>query len=309
MQKIKYNSAKLKKNEIFKWMIKFALKAGKIILEYRGKTQPVNKSHDLYSGKNLTDSSVKTIIDDVIQELFLSEIYFKYSDYNINAEEKTPVKFLFRTKNENPCLHIDPLDGTKSYIDMKKEFTVGMAISDKKNNFSHTVIYAPALKKLFIASPNDYDILNEKLKKIPKKIIIKSNIIYEKRMLSDAGIAKIKSIGFEIKKPLSAHLAIIGTVLGENSAFLYGGSQVHDGLVPLAFAIANGVKPLNAKGKEIKNTDIQTKIEENELKFARIPSLCYFSKTEKKIKNVLEILSKKENLHPEYLSKFATYDK
>lgn len=306
------SSQNSEKKEIFKWMIKFALKAGKIILKYRGKAQPINKSHDLYCNENLTDSSAKTIVDDIIQELFLSEIYLKYPDYNINAEESTSLKFLFQTKNpkqQKSCIHIDPIDGTKSYIDMKKEFTVGMAISDKNNYFSHTVIYAPALKKMFVASPDGYNILNEKLEKIPKTVIKKSNIVYEKRMLSKKGISEMQRLGFEIKKPLSAHLAIIGTVLGENAAFLYGGSQVHDGFMPLAFALTNDIKPFNVKGKEIKNTDIKTKIEENELKFTRIPSLCYFSKTEKRTKDILKILSKKVNLHSEYLKNFAVYDK
>lgn len=293
--------------KIFKWMINFSVLAGEALVRNRGKLSPIIKD-----GSNiLTDSSVKTILDDVIQELFLSEVYLKYPEFLVNAEEDTPLKFLFQAKNKGEkrvsFLHLDPLDGTKSYLDMNREFTVGMAISDNRNNFTHTVIYAPMFNKIFTASPKRWAIFNKKLRLCHDRIKRNYHLIYEKKLLSEKGQVAIKKLGFVIKKPLSSHLSILKTALHESGAFLYGGAQVHDGFIPLAFVKAQGLKPQNVFGEEIKNSDIKISIKDNMPVFLRLPSLCYFSSEEGR-KAILDILSVKENLHPEYLKKFAMYE-
>lgn len=297
---------------LFQWMKTFILKAGNIALRYRGKVKNIGKQYDLGKTGDIKAGTAKTIVDEIIQELFLSELYFKFPGININVEENTTLLPLFSdriiSKNKilkHLTLHLDPVDGTKSYLEGKKEFTVGLAISNKDHQFTHTIIFAPVLNKVFSASPSGYSIYN----KIGKRYsVIKergSRLIYEKRILSKKGRKEIEKLGFLLREPNSSHFAILYTALGKSAAFLYGGSNPHDSLIPYAFAKALGVEPTNVYGEKIQGNNLGFRKTHNYLKFERVPSICYFSCSTSQKNKIISILAKKENLDPIYLKKFA----
>lgn len=297
---------------LFQWMHDFVIKAGNIALRHRGKVENIGKQYDLGKTGDIQAGTAKTIVDEIIQELFLSELYFKFPGININVEENTTLLPLFsdRIVPKNKAfkyltIHLDPVDGTKSYIEGKKEFTVGLAISNKDHQFTHTIIFAPVLNKIFSASPSGCSIHN----KIGKRYSImkkgESRLIYEKRILSEKGRKEIKKLGFFLREPNSAHLAIIYTALGDSAAFLYGGSNPHDSLIPYAFAKARGVEPTNVYGEKIQGSHLEFHKTNNYLKFERVPSICYFSCSTSQKNKIISIFAKKENLDPIYLKKFA----
>ena len=58
---------------------------------------------------------------------------------------------------------VDPLDGTKEFINKTGEFTVNIAYI-QNNSPTHGVVYAPAVKRLFATDQNkkSYEILRQK---------------------------------------------------------------------------------------------------------------------------------------------------
>ena len=297
-------------NKLFIWMQEFAIMAGDIALFYRGKVENKEKqAYDLAGVKQSEQGRARTDADEIIQELFLAELYKRWPDTCINVEENTNLISLFKTgkralKKSFLTVHLDPIDGTLNYVTGKKEFAVGLAISDAAHTFTHTVIYAPMFKKLFFASPRGSFI------KMGKKItaaIQKKNpsmLIYEKRLLSPQGRHALGLLGFSFAPPGSSHHAIINTSLGNANAFLYGGSNPHDGMIPCAFARGLNVLPYTAQGKPIAGRDLTFTRTNQFFSFNRIPSLCYYSCGKEMRRTMQTILSQKENLHEEYLSRF-----
>lgn len=295
-------------------MQRFVLGAGAIALRYRGKVKNLGKpEYDLVNHSR--DGATKTIVDEIVQELFLAEVYKNFPQVNINVEEDTTLLKLFKTpasrqkkkKAETPnhTLHLDPVDGTRSYLEEKKEFAIGLAISDQQNNFTHTVIYAPVIDRLFVASPKRAFISDKYGRKYRAPREKNGVVLYEKRILSARGRALLRKMGFERKDPPSAHLAILETALGKSAAFLYGGSNPHDSLIPYAFAKFYGIEPVNIHGSKINGENLKWRQEGRVIRFQRIPSICYFSRQKEVTKRILSLLSQRDNLHPLYLKEFA----
>lgn len=288
-------------------MRNFALDAGKIALLYQGKVKNIKKAeYDLPSSSYKRDGLAKCLVDEMIQELFLAGLYRIYPKARLNVEEETPLVFLFQKNLNSPLtVHLDPLDGTRGFLAKKKNFTVGMAISNIRGDFTHSVIYAPGLDRLFIASPTSRFVLDKKGR---KHLFVRkgfSKVIYEKRLLSGQGKRRLKRLGFKVSKIMSSHLGILNVSLRKAAAFLYGGANPHDSHIPFAFAKGSRTELLSVKGKKIESKDLKFRIEKKRLKFQRIPSVCYFSCDEDTKKKILEVLSQKANLHPEYLENFA----
>lgn len=301
-------------HSLFSWMQQFAVTAGAIALSRQRNITDIGKArYDLAGGKESAAGSAKTVVDEIIQELFLAHVSMRWPNISINVEEDTPLVSLFtytqKRKKSSLAIHLDPIDGTLSYIKGEKEFAIGLAISDARNIFTHTVVYAPALKKLYVASPmrrvvqSGSRIINSAPRKNPPRII------YEKRLLSEQGRHKLQALGFAFAPLQSSHLAIINTSLGHASAFLYGASNPHDGMIPAAFAKAYGVLPYTTKGKLLRPSDLDFTYTGQFLSFSRIPSLCYYSCDQKMQTKIKEILLQKENLHEEYVSCFAAREK
>lgn len=301
-------------HHLFPWMQEFAVTAGAIALHHQRDIANIGKArYDLAGNKESAAGNAKTVVDEIIQELFLVHVSTHWPDLSINVEEDTPLVSVFkqtrRRKKSSLTIHLDPIDGTLSYINRSKEFAIGLAISDAQNIFTHTIIYAPALKKLYTASParrailSGSRIINSAPRKNPPRII------YEKRLLSEQGRRRLQTLGFAFAPLQSSHLAIVNTSLGHAAAFLYGASNPHDGMIPAAFAKACGVLPHTAKGKLLRPGDLDSTRTGQLLSFNRIPSLCYYSCDKKMQTKIQMILSQKENLHEEYISRFAVREK
>ena len=314
-------------DQIYELMKKFAVEpAGKLLIHFRGKVENVGKQSDV---KN-PSSTAKTEIDEIIQNLFLEELHTIAPSVRVNAEETTSVKHLFAGSVEpGLTIHHDPCDGTLSYVHGSERFTTGYAISDENNNFTHTVIYVPAKKTLYFASPQEVGIC----KFVGRRPVILplhegfSKRIYNKRLLSEEGIARAEEAGFYVEDVHCSHLCIIETALGLAGAFLYGGSYPHDSMVPYAFAKKCGAGLVDRTGKPIKSSNLrvalvnakgesmqQEAIEQNKencfIKFERIPSVFYFSHWfwGRNVNALLGILSNERNLDMEYLTRYQKFE-
>ncbi|MGQ9845959.1 MAG: 3'(2'),5'-bisphosphate nucleotidase CysQ [Bacteroidales bacterium] len=126
-------------NEALTIAINAALKAGKKILNY------YNQSVEIFLKADL---SPLTIADKESQEIILN--YLSTTPFPIISEEMENVSFQERQKWDY-CWIVDPLDGTKEFINKNGEFTVNIALVH-----NHTpilgVVYAPAIGHLYFAS-------------------------------------------------------------------------------------------------------------------------------------------------------------
>lgn len=117
---------------------KIATEAGKITLKY----------YDNKDIKYKADESPLTLADIKSDEYIRSELS-KNFDIPIISEE-SPVDFADR-KNWTEFFLVDPLDGTKEFINKNGEFTVNIALIRNKKPVMG-VIYAPALDEIYYAS-------------------------------------------------------------------------------------------------------------------------------------------------------------
>ena len=129
----------MKLSEELELAIRAALKAGAAIMEiYKGEDFEVEFK---------SDNSPLTKADKTAHEIINS--YLSDSSLPILSEEGADIPYSER-KNWKCFWMVDPIDGTKEFIQRNGEFTVNIAlIEDQKPILG--VVYAPALKDLYFA--------------------------------------------------------------------------------------------------------------------------------------------------------------
>lgn len=133
-------------------------------------------------------------------DLLVNEYICKNLDrYNISiiSEENKNIPYNIR-KNWEYCWLIDPIDGTKEFINKNKEWTINIALV-YKNKPILGVVYAPALDLIFYAKQNQGAYKNNT--KLP--IITKNNtykIVASKSHLNDETLNFINNINTKLDK-------------------------------------------------------------------------------------------------------------
>ncbi|GGW87059.1 3'(2'),5'-bisphosphate nucleotidase CysQ [Salegentibacter mishustinae] len=120
--------------------IKAAIEAGSEIMRiYEGGNFQIESKED-NSPITLADKSANTIINE----------FLKPTGIPIISEENAETEFSER-KLWDSCWIVDPLDGTKEFINKNGEFTVNIALV-KNNKPVFGVIYIPVSKKLYFGN-------------------------------------------------------------------------------------------------------------------------------------------------------------
>ncbi len=281
-------------DKIYRMMKKFAVETGEeIIMKYRGKVRNKGKKSDVKSAAGMA----KTVIDEIIQELFLAELYKIAPCVRINVEEKTPLRYLFRS-NSGITVHLDPLDGTLSYVEGSDRFSIGCAISDDKNNFTHTVAYFPALRTLVYAAPNEAGSIRYYCN--DEDVTLRwsdspSAVVYENRVFSETGKKALLDAGFEVRETHCSHLCIAEVALKTVGAYIYRKSNPHDSMIPYAFAKSYGAKVVDETGNPITGINMDVSNHGGFCKFERLPFVFYYSRSFGRTDEISDILSRPEN--------------
>ncbi|HAN18214.1 MAG: 3'(2'),5'-bisphosphate nucleotidase [Bacteroidetes bacterium GWC2_33_15] len=140
----------MKVEELQKTAIDAAIKAGKEILKvYHSNDFDINIK---------SDNSPLTRADKIAHEI-ISEI-LTITGLPVLSEEGKNIPYETR-KNWNQFWLVDPLDGTKEFINRNGEFTVNIALI-KENEPAFGVIYVPVTKDLYFGGENmgSYKIIN-----------------------------------------------------------------------------------------------------------------------------------------------------
>ena len=93
------------------------------------------------------DRSPVTDADELAEEIILAELETAFPGTPVLAEESFAAGF--RSKTDGAFILVDPVDGTKEFINKNGEFTVNIALVENREPTAGCV-YAPARKRIFI---------------------------------------------------------------------------------------------------------------------------------------------------------------
>ena len=130
------------RNHLVGTMRMLAIQAGDKIME-------IYNSGD-FDVRNKDDSSPVTIADEAADALISAGLKKHYPDIALVTEEQAAS----HANAHSTFLIVDPLDGTKEFINRRDEFTVNIALVE--NGIPTLgVIYAPAINRLFYTVTNE----------------------------------------------------------------------------------------------------------------------------------------------------------
>ena len=93
------------------------------------------------------DNSPLTLADTTANEIIVKHLRKSFPDYAVLAEES---KDDSKRRSNDFCFIVDPLDGTKEFVNRNGQFTVNIALAYKGRSVLG-VIYAPVTRQLYFA--------------------------------------------------------------------------------------------------------------------------------------------------------------
>jgi 3'(2'), 5'-bisphosphate nucleotidase len=141
-------------------LVNIAYDAGKAIMEIY--------SQDDFSVEYKDDNSPLTKADKAAHEIIIAGLRKVYPSIPVISEEAEVPQYSQREKWERFFL-IDPLDGTKEFINRNGDFTVNIALIEDRQPVAG-VVFAPALEKMYYALKGKgawRSVAQEKAEKLP----------------------------------------------------------------------------------------------------------------------------------------------
>ena len=144
---------------VCEFMQQVAYNAGKAIMQ-------VFENQLIWQTEFKPDNSPVTAADKIANEIICQELIQKYSQIPIISEENTEVDYQVR-KHFNYYFLIDPLDGTKEFLNRNADFSVNIALICQ-NEVVAGVVFLPVLNKMYFASQSNGAFLIEENKPAQK---------------------------------------------------------------------------------------------------------------------------------------------
>lgn len=108
-----------------------------------------------FTVKTKADTTFQTSVDIEVEELIKSQILMQFPDHDIHGEEKGKIN-----NQTDYCWHIDPIDGTTSFVLGMPLFSTIIALR-KGQDLICCSIYDPTMKRLITAERNAGVTLNQ----------------------------------------------------------------------------------------------------------------------------------------------------
>lgn len=129
--------------------IESAYKGAEVLLKYFNNIKSIEYKSRIDPVTIADKTSQKAIVNNIKQYFPLHDIIAEEKDENLDLQ------------NSDYCWIIDPLDGTVNYVHGVPNFAISIGLKYKKEILCG-VIYAPALKELFVAQKGKGAYLNNK---------------------------------------------------------------------------------------------------------------------------------------------------
>lgn len=225
-------------NQLVTELKKIIKEAGKMALDYREAGLKIERKAD--------DSPV-TNADKEISSFIHSHLINLTPDVPIICEERPPVTF---DKTKSFWL-IDPIDGTRSYINNKDSFTVNIAVVDNEKA-TYGFVYQPTIDRLYYTDENMQFCVEVAGKPVSHNVHIQDGFVavVSSRSFNEKTAAYLKMNNFAeiIAVPSSIKLCMIAE----------GASDVYPKFGPtMEWDIAAGHALICAAGGEITTLDGQ----------------------------------------------------
>lgn len=200
--------SKAKKNQITSLLLELGEEAEKIKqhhsdlkIEFKQDQSPLSQA-DVFLNEQICNFLRKTNVSNII------------------SEENSEISFTKRKKWDYFWI-IDPIDGTKEFINKGTDYTINIALC-KGNVPILSYVYAPARNEMFHAEKGNFAFLNKKRISVGKTINKELNIVASKSHLNDETMDFIN----RIKESYSIKLLKYGSSLkickvAENLADIY----------------------------------------------------------------------------------------
>ncbi len=199
--------------KLLEWCKKISIEAGKKIMEIYSTDFDVEIKGDNFP---------LTIADKSANDIIVNSLKENYPEYSILSEES---KEDYTRFSNDYCFVIDPLDGTKEFVNKNGEFTVNIALAYKGKPILG-VIYAPVLNELYYAYENNgafVENLNDNTKKRINVTNKTDNLIMvaSKSHFSDKEQKLIDENGDKIKEIISKGSSLKGCMVATGQADIY----------------------------------------------------------------------------------------
>lgn len=240
-----------KKSKLLDILLETILPGGIILNALRGSIKNQPKKSDLPEGKSDETSTAHTIADDIIQEIALSILYNRLPKTRINAEEDTPRVQLFSKETSSLCYHIDPLDGTLSYVQGKNGFSIGAAFS-KNQEFIASAIYFPVLDQVFLSERgNGVVVQNGMGQQLEFSRVIKPVGKYIQKRAEQL-IPVVETMGLSPFDTMGAHHGMVAIAEGRARVLMYHLASPHDFGIPQVIVEEAGGICTDLRGESVK---------------------------------------------------------
>lgn len=140
-----------------------AISAGKVIMQ-------IYEDSDAFEAEYKKDNTPITIADKKANRIIVDILKEQFPEYAILSEEEVDDK---KRLNNPYCFIIDPLDGTKEFINRNGEFTVNIALAEN-HRVILGVIYMPVTEELYYASVENGTYYQNKREK--KQLYVSNNV-------------------------------------------------------------------------------------------------------------------------------------
>ena len=164
-------------NNLIDDLINFSWEAADILLNYSDIIKNSNQTLDILKNKNINDPV--TLADLEVNELIIKRLNQKYQNVNweILSEENFKIKKNYCKQNAEWLWILDPLDGTKDFIQGTGNFAMHLALNYKQKPFIGVVLI-PEKNELWISHGKKLWCENRNGKTL-KQNISETNILQE----------------------------------------------------------------------------------------------------------------------------------
>ena len=202
----------------------FSWEAADILLMYSEKIKNENQKKEIIRSKN--DNDPVTLADLKVNDLIIQRIKEKYKNINweILSEENVKTNNNNYDKNADWLWVLDPLDGTKDFIEGTGNYAMHLALNFKEKPILGLVLI-PEKDELWISNGNN--LICEDRKGIRRKFNI-----HEKSVLDQMTIVRSKNHGNEILNELIQKLnfgkvIVMGSIGCKIASIIRGDSDIY----------------------------------------------------------------------------------
>ena len=289
-------------NNLIDDLINFSWEAADILLTYSDIIENSEKKIEILKNNNINDPV--TLADLEVNDLIIKRLNQKYKEVNweILSEENFKNKTNYCNQNTDWLWVLDPLDGTKDFIQGTENFAMHLALNYKQKPFIGVVLI-PKKNELWIAY-GDKLWCENKNGNIQRKNVSATNILQEMTVVTSKN-HRDKKLRDLINKINFKEIIVMGSIGCKVASIIRGESDIYIALslpgktAPKDWDFAAPEAILKAAGGSITNIDNEELVYgSTDLKHSGIIIASNNKKNHKRICSEVKAIIKEYDIYP-----------